>query len=354
MSDIKRIIAGVMSLFLATSNISMVFANPNETTQLAAQTQSTQKKYMKVNASNLNIRSTPSTSAKKLGSLKRGTKVEVIEQSGIWYKINYKNGYGWCSGDYLVPENSSSSESDNNSNNSNNNNNNGSSSNEGNQKKYMQVNASNLNVRSTPSTSAKKLGSLKRGAKVEVIEQSGIWYKINYKNGYGWCSGDYLVPEGSSGGSDQTNNNLTKGHYIVVKTSNNTMAYYKDGKLVSEYRVATGKKSTQTPKGKFKVVNKIVNRPYYKGNIPGGDPRNPLGNRWLGLQVGSTYGTTYAIHGNNNPSSIGTSVSGGCIRMYNDEIKWLYEQVPIGTYVIISSSNQTFKQIANSYKINVE
>ncbi|MEG1408821.1 MAG: SH3 domain-containing protein [Terrisporobacter sp.] len=356
MSKIKRLISGLMTLVLATANITMVFANTNEitqmtqtpqkiestgTTQITRQTLNTQdKKYMKVNTSSLNVRSGPSTSSKKLGSLSRGTKVQIIQKSGIWYKISYKNSYGWCSGDYLVSDNSSS----------NNNNNNNTQ-----EKKYMKVNTSSLKVRSSPSTSSKKLGSLSRGTKVQVIEKSGIWYKISYKNSYGWCSGDYLVSDNSSSNNNnESNKKLTKGHYIVIKTSNNTMGYYKDGKLVSQHRVATGKKSTPTPKGKFKIVNKIVNRPYYKDHIPGGDPRNPLGKRWLGLQVGLSYGSVYAIHGNNNENSIGTSVSGGCIRMHNKEVEWLFNKVPIGTQVIISGSSQTFKQIATTYKVILE
>ncbi|MDO7203464.1 L,D-transpeptidase [Paraclostridium bifermentans] len=88
--------------------------------------------------------------------------------------------------------------------------------------------------------------------------------------------------------------------------------------------------------------------------MKGGDPRNPLGNRWLGLQVGSTYGTTYAIHGNNNESSIGKSVSAGCVRMHNSDIKWLFDQVPSQTTVIISDSSQSYKQIGTSYNINYQ
>ncbi len=123
--------------------------------------------------------------------------------------------------------------------------------------------------------------------------------------------------------------------------------------MVKEFSVATGKSSTPTPQGKFKIVNKIKNRPYYSGGIPGGSPKNPLGDRWLGLHVGATYGTTYAIHGNNNASSIGKHVSGGCIRMHNSEIRWLFEQVNVGSYAIIDYSDKTFVQIAAKYGINL-
>ncbi len=145
----------------------------------------------------------------------------------------------------------------------------------------------------------------------------------------------------------------SKGQYLIINSKKNKLGYFKDGVLVKEFSVATGKSSTPTPQGKFKIVNKIKNRPYYSGGIPGGSPKNPLGDRWLGLHVGATYGTTYAIHGNNNASSIGKHVSGGCIRMHNSEIRWLFEQVNVGSYAIIDYSDKTFVQIAAKYGINL-
>jgi hypothetical protein len=119
------------------------------------------------------------------------------------------------------------------------------------------------------------------------------------------------------------------------------------------FKVATGKLPSYTPEGKFKIVNKITNRPYYTGNIPGGDPRNPLGNRWLGLNARGTWGTTYAIHGNNNANAIGKYVSAGCIRMYNNDVQWLYSRIPVNTPVVITTSSKTFPALAaaNGYKI---
>ena len=145
----------------------------------------------------------------------------------------------------------------------------------------------------------------------------------------------------------------TPAHCIIINTKTNKLAYYKSGKLVKEFKVATGKSSTPTPLGKSKIVNKIKNRPYYSAGIPGGSPNNPLGDRWLGLHLKGTYGTTYAIHGNNNPSSIGKSVSGGCIRMYNDEVRWLYNQVPVGTTVILAKSSKSYVDIAKGYNVNL-
>src|SRR5476651_1045325 len=65
--------------------------------------------------------------------------------------------------------------------------------------------------------------------------------------------------------------------------------------------------------------------------IPGGSPRNPMGAAALTLSGGE-----YAIHGTNNPGSIGGYVSYGCIRMYNADILDLYQRVHFGTPVTVT------------------
>ncbi len=123
--------------------------------------------------------------------------------------------------------------------------------------------------------------------------------------------------------------------------------------MIKTFKVATGRQSSYTPEGTFKIVNKIKNRPYYKANIPGGHPNNPLGDRWLGINARGTNGTTYAIHGNNNAGSIGTYASAGCVRMYNDDVRWLFDQVKVNTPVVITSTSQSFEAIAASHGYNV-
>ena len=68
---------------------------------------------------------------------------------------------------------------------------------------------------------------------------------------------------------------------------------------------------------------------------PGG-PDNPLGARALYLYAGGR-DTLYRIHGTNEPQSIGKSVSSGCVRMLNEDVAELFEQVEIGTKVIVRS-----------------
>ncbi|MTH54782.1 L,D-transpeptidase family protein [Bacillus mangrovi] len=141
---------------------------------------------------------------------------------------------------------------------------------------------------------------------------------------------------------------------LIINKSINKLAFFENGKLVRVFSVATGRKDSYTPEGTFPIVSKIVNRPYYKQNIPGGSPRNPLGDRWLGLNARGTYGTTYAIHGNNDERSIGKYVSSGCVRMYNNEVRWLYPRVNKMTKVVILKSKDSFETIARKkgYKLN--
>ena len=69
---------------------------------------------------------------------------------------------------------------------------------------------------------------------------------------------------------------------------------------------------------------------------PGG-PGNPLGARALYLYAGGK-DTLYRIHGTTEPESIGKAVSSGCIRMLNEDVAELFDQVEIGTKVIVRSS----------------
>src|SRR4051812_17832276 len=84
---------------------------------------------------------------------------------------------------------------------------------------------------------------------------------------------------------------------IVINKKTNKLAFYDKGELVKTFSVATGRTSGLTPEGEFKIIKKVENIPYYRLNIPGGDPRNPLGDRWIGLNVPGTTGYTYGIHG---------------------------------------------------------
>ena len=71
--------------------------------------------------------------------------------------------------------------------------------------------------------------------------------------------------------------------------------------------------------------------PKLPAHVPGGHPLNPLGVR--ALYLGSSM---YRIHGTDAPWTIGTAVSKGCIRMYNEDVLHLYPRVPVGTKVTVT------------------
>ena len=69
------------------------------------------------------------------------------------------------------------------------------------------------------------------------------------------------------------------------------------------------------------------------GGLPGGAD-NPLGARALYLFQGNK-DTLYRIHGTNEPDTIGSAVSSGCIRMLNQDVIDLYDRVGRGAKVVV-------------------
>jgi lipoprotein-anchoring transpeptidase ErfK/SrfK len=74
----------------------------------------------------------------------------------------------------------------------------------------------------------------------------------------------------------------------------------------------------------------MIQRQPYLPRVMAGGPGNPLGAR--ALYLGSTL---YRIHGTNQPSTIGQTVSSGCIRLLNEDIEDLYSRVQVGTRVVV-------------------
>jgi lipoprotein-anchoring transpeptidase ErfK/SrfK len=118
---------------------------------------------------------------------------------------------------------------------------------------------------------------------------------------------------------------------IVVDKSMNILTLKSGERILKTYRVATGINNC-TPVGTFKIINKIVDPPWYTagGVIPPDSPKNILGSRWLGLSAQG-----YGIHGTTEPQSIGSQATSGCVRMKNAEVEELYSLIPQGAEVII-------------------
>lgn len=122
---------------------------------------------------------------------------------------------------------------------------------------------------------------------------------------------------------------------IVVNIPAFALTLYEDGIPIRTYPVGVGQSVMPSRLGETRIINNVHNPTYYPPNwwsrglrpIPPG-PDNPVGTRWLGLGFPG-----YGIHGTNNPASIGTAASAGCIRMHNADVEELSRLVGVGTPV---------------------
>lgn len=142
-----------------------------------------------------------------------------------------------------------------------------------------------------------------------------------------------LRPNGSTGWvrAEQVGMS-THGYRVEVKLASHRVRAYDGSKLILDEPAAVGIQATPTPVGRF-YVKEILRPP---------TPNGPYGAYALGLSAFSetleTFGggeAVIGIHGTNDPSSIGADVSNGCIRLGNDAITTLAENLPLGTPVEI-------------------
>ncbi|HWI62949.1 MAG TPA: L,D-transpeptidase family protein [Symbiobacteriaceae bacterium] len=136
---------------------------------------------------------------------------------------------------------------------------------------------------------------------------------------------------------------------ILINLPARTLYYYVDGSLVRVFPVGIGRTPVgdRTPTGAYRIQNKAVNPwwlPPWGGDIVPPGPTNPLGTRWM------AFNGSYGIHGNIDPNSIGGTVSAGCIRMFNADVEWLYDQVGVGLPVNVTYNTAQIEQDGDGRK----
>ena len=136
-----------------------------------------------VNASNLNVRSGPSTAYSIIGAYSLNQTVDIISQeSNGWYKILHNGAIGYVSNDYVINVKAVGTTSSPNK------------PQEDLTVKFTgRVNTSNLNVRSGAGTNYSVLGSLSMNQTVEIYSETGEWYKIKYGTGVGYVFKTYII-----------------------------------------------------------------------------------------------------------------------------------------------------------------
>jgi lipoprotein-anchoring transpeptidase ErfK/SrfK len=136
---------------------------------------------------------------------------------------------------------------------------------------------------------------------------------------------------------------LASPYLVTISRATKKLRLYHDGRRVKTYRVALGNDSYPMRAGLFAIQNKfpdpewkVPDEPWARDLagtvVAGGDPRNQIKSRWLGVypHVG--------IHGTDRVLWFGLRIeaSRGCIRMRIRDVDDLYERVDVGTPVFIS------------------
>ena len=122
---------------------------------------------------------------------------------------------------------------------------------------------------------------------------------------------------------------VTETRRIVVSIPDRKLALIENDRIVRVYPVAVGAAVSPSPVGTFTIVNRVSNPTYYRpGVVIGPGSTNPIGTRWIGLNVKG-----FGIHGTDAPSSIGFAKSHGCIRLRNRDVEQLFERVRAGDVV---------------------
>src|SRR5205085_4902414 len=118
---------------------------------------------------------------------------------------------------------------------------------------------------------------------------------------------------------------------IEVDVSARRLTFFRRGRPVVSARVAVGSRATPTPIGRFYVNQRL---------IPA-DRSGPYGPGAIGISAfsnvltGWVQGGPVAIHGTNEPWSIGHAVSNGCIRLPNPVLRRVFRATPAGTPVVV-------------------
>ena len=135
---------------------------------------------------------------------------------------------------------------------------------------------------------------------------------------------------------------------IVVDVADRRLYLVEPGGMAMRYTVGVGREEALNFRGSAVIGRKaewprwaptasmVERMPRYAAYVGGmaGGIGNPLGARALYLYRGNQ-DTYFRLHGTNEPDTIGTAVSSGCIRLFNHDIIDLFNRVPVGTPVVV-------------------
>ncbi len=128
---------------------------------------------------------------------------------------------------------------------------------------------------------------------------------------------------------------------FVLNIPEMRLYYYLSDSTLVTFPLGVGMEGWEIPAGNYSIGEKRVDPVWHvplsiqkemeapRAAVPAG-PNNPLGRYWMRLSK-----TSYGIHGTNNPWAVGRRVTHGCIRLYPEDMAFLFPRVPIKTPVRI-------------------
>lgn len=139
---------------------------------------------------------------------------------------------------------------------------------------------------------------------------------------------------------------------LVLDRRRRLLSLLENGRVVRRFPVAVGMPGWETPVGRFQVINKTENPVWEhpeKGTHTPSGPANPLGSRWIGFHqdcIGrrgwdgehmlDVKGCVVAgFHGTPARWTVGQALSHGCVRLYEEDVRHVFEFVSIGTPVTV-------------------
>jgi L,D-transpeptidase ErfK/SrfK len=199
----------------------------------------------------------------------------------------------------------------------------------------------------------------------DIARRTGVGYEDIIRANPGvdvWLPGEgaevvlptrYIVPSGPRQG-------------ILINIAEYRLYYFtQTGRqaAVATFPISIGRMDWATPLGRHSVLSKQKNPTWYPPesirkehaedgrylakSVPPG-PNNPLGDYAMRLSQSG-----YLIHGTNRPVGVGMRVTHGCIRMYPEDIEWLFPKVPVRTSVHIVNQPYKFGWAADGLYLEV-
>ncbi|MDU3020061.1 MAG: SH3 domain-containing protein, partial [Clostridium perfringens] len=172
----------------------------------------------------LNVRQAATNNSRIIGSLKGGEKVNIINESNGFYKIEFNNSYGYVYAKYISKDETNKKDQEVKKETSKVNQEDVKKNNSAKSKKEVNVTpkaepvvlavrsinktgivnvSSSLNIREGASTSSKVIGSLSGNTKITIVGEEGAFYKIEYKGSHGYVAKEYVKDVTESNNSNQ-------------------------------------------------------------------------------------------------------------------------------------------------------